>query len=60
MLDCGNEIIGVLACNNFKEASNAIEDEEHRMVDEEKAIAARVPAAGSQLRAAAMGGNARC
>lgn len=51
---------GVFACNHFKEASNAIEDEEHRVVDEEEAIAYGVQATGAQLRASAMGRHAWC
>jgi hypothetical protein len=51
---------GVFACNHFKEASNAIEDEEHRVVDEEEAIAYGVQATGAQLRASAMGSHAWC
>ena len=51
---------GVLACNNFKEASNAIEDEEYRVVDEEKALADGVPAASAQLRAATLGSDEGC
>lgn len=50
---------GVLTRNNLEEASNAAEDEEHRVVDEEEAPASRVPAEGPELRAAAMGGDAR-
>ena len=36
--------VGFLACNNIKEASNAAEDEEHRVVDEEETPASRVQA----------------
>lgn len=35
---------GFLACNNIKEASNAVEDEEHRVVDEEETLASRIQA----------------
>lgn len=34
------ERAGVFACDNVEETSNAIEDEEHRVVDEEEAFAA--------------------
>lgn len=50
---------GVFACNHFKETSNAIEDEKHRVVDEEEALAYGVQATGAQLRASAMGSHAR-
>lgn len=51
---------GVSACNNVKEASNAAEDEEPRVVDEEATAATRIPAACAKLRAAAVGSDARC
>lgn len=35
---------GFLACNHIKEASNAVEDEEHRVVDEEETLASRIQA----------------
>lgn len=38
---------GVLARNYVKETSNAIENEESRVVDEEEAAASRVQAAGA-------------
>ena len=50
---------GVFARNDIKEASNAIEDEEHRVVDEEETLTTRIPAAGAQLRTPEMGGDAR-
>ena len=49
---------GVFACDHFKETSNAIEDEKHRVMDEEEALAYGVPATGAQLRASAMGSHA--
>jgi hypothetical protein len=51
---------GVLACNHIKEASNAIEDEKYRVVDEEKALAYGVPAESAQLRAATVGSDEGC
>lgn len=50
---------GVFACYNVEEASNAIKDEEHRVVDEEEALASGVQAASTQLRAPAVGRHAR-
>lgn len=49
---------GVLARNNVEETSNAIENEEYRMVDEKEAVASGVQASSAQLWAAAMGRNA--
>lgn len=39
---CACVYAGVFACNNVEETSNAIEDEEFRVVDEEEAFAAGV------------------
>lgn len=49
---CG---VGIFACNNIKETSNAIEDEEHWMVDEEATVAARVSATREELWEATLG-----
>lgn len=40
---------GVLARNDVKETSNAVENEEYRVVDEEKAVASGFQAASAQL-----------
>lgn len=40
---------GVLARNNVEETSNAIENEEYRMVDEKEAVASGVQASSAQL-----------
>ena len=40
---------GVLACHNIEETSNAIENEEYRVVDEKEAVAAGVPTSCAQL-----------
>lgn len=40
---------GVLARNNVEETSNAIKNEEYRMVDEKEAVASGVQASSAQL-----------
>lgn len=41
--------VGILACNNIKETSNATKNEKCRMVDEEKKVASRIQAKGQKL-----------
>lgn len=54
----GNMGAGVSACDDIEEAGDAIEDEEHRMVDEEETLACRVQAAREELRTPTMGCHA--
>lgn len=49
---------GVLACNYFKETSNAVKDEEYRVVDEEASLAPGIQAKSEELRETALGCNA--
>ena len=50
---------GVFACYNVEETSNATKDEEHRVVDEEEALAGWFQTASAQLRAPMLGRHAR-
>lgn len=49
---------GVFACDYIEETGNATKDEECGVVDEEKALAGRVPTESTQLREATLGCNA--
>lgn len=60
MLNWAWMYIGVFTCDNIKETSYAIENEEYRVVDEEEAPPSRVQTKSTKLRASTMGGNAWC
>lgn len=52
-------MVGVFTCYNIEETSDEIENDEHRMVDEQKTVATWAPAACAQLRETVLGRDAR-